>query len=421
MEHQPRSNEAPAAPEPIASAVRALGAGALDEAALVRHIHPLFRRVLARDEVYLANHSLGRPPDVATEHVARFAELWSSDMDGAWGAWLDEINAFRARVATLIGLSRPDAVVPRPGAGQGLRSVLNALGPPKDGRVHHVLSTRAEFDSIDFILKTYASRGRARVTWVPTKDDLLDQTDILRAIDRSVDLVVVSQVVFATGQHLDRIGEIVRAAHGAGALCLIDMYHAAGVVQVDMEAMGADFAIGGSYKYFRGGPGAGWLAIHPRHLSPEQPTLRTLDTGWFAKRDTFRFQRTEDPLLAPYGDAWMECTPAPLTAYQANPGLALLLGLGVDRLRAYSVGQQTHLAGSLESAGVRVRAVDPHGAFMLVRSPDAAALCGALKGEGVNVDARGSHIRLCPDILNTRAELERAAKIIGGVRARTGL
>jgi kynureninase len=416
--HSPRTAPPPA-PEAIAGAVRALGDGPLTDEGLVRHIHPLFSRVMARPEIYLANHSLGRPLDLTGDHITRFAALWAAEMDGAWGPWMEEINAFRARVASLLGLSRADAVVPRPGAGQGLRSVLNALPQPKDGVRHHIVTSRAEFDSIDFILKTYESVGRIRVTWVPTRDDLVDQDELLRAIDPGVDLVVASHVVFATGQLLDRADEIVHRAHAAGALCVLDMYHSAGVVPIDLEAIGADFAIGGSYKYFRGGPGAGWLAIHPRHLSPDQPALRTLDTGWFAKRDTFSFQRSQSPLLAPYGDAWMECTPAVLTAYQANPGLALLLAIGVDRLRAYSMVQQSHLGAALAMRGVPVRFVNPRGAFLLMPSADAPALAEAIARAGVNSDARGGHVRLCPDILNTTEQLDRAASIIARVSGRS--
>lgn len=410
--------QAPACPPEIAAAVRALGPGPLTEDGLRRHIFPLFSRVLARDEIYLANHSLGRPLDRAATDLARFADLWFREMDEAWGAWLEEMSAFRARVSSLLGLGRADAVAPRPSAGQGLRAVLNALPPPKDGRIHHIVTTRAEFDSIDFILKTYELRGRVRVTWVPTRDDLVDVNDLLAAIDSTVDLVVVSHVIFATGQLLDRVGEVVKAAHDAGSLCLLDLYHSAGVVPIDLMAIGADFAIGGSYKYFRGGPGAGWLAVHPRHLADGQPTLRTLDTGWFAKRDVFAFARTEEPLLAPGGDAWLESTPPVIAAYQANAGLSLLLEIGVERLRELSLRRQAFLAARLDEAGVRTRLIEPRGAFILIPSEDAHGASASLKKAGVNTDARGAHVRLCPDLLNTEEELARAAEILGRTLAR---
>lgn len=405
----------------IHDAVTRMGPGPLKEDALVAHVHHLFSRVLKRNEIYLANHSLGRPLDRVAGDAARFAELWRDDMDGAWGPWLAELNSFRAGIAKLLGLSRSDAVVPRTGAGQGLRSVLNALPTPKDGRAHHVVTTRAEFDSIDFIIKTYELQGRIRVTWIPTHHGLVDQEEAIRTIDPSVDMVAISHVAFATGQLINRAQEIVDASHRAGALCLLDMYHSAGVIPLSLETLGADFAIGGSYKYLRGGPGAGWLAIHPRHLSDDQPRLRSLDTGWFAKRDMFAFERDRSPLLAAGGDAWMECTPAVASAYQANAGIALLLAIGVERLRAYNIEQQAYLAGFLRQRGIEVREVEPRGAFLLVPSPDAHALSHALKHAGLNTDARGPHVRFCPDILNRADELSRAASIVASVKSAMGL
>ncbi len=405
----------------IHDAVARMGPGPLKEDSLVAHVHPLFSRVLTRREIYLANHSLGRPLDRVAGDAARFAELWRDNLDDAWGPWLAELSSFRAGISELLGLSRSDAVVPRTGAGQGLRSVLNALPAPKDGRTHHVVTTRAEFDSIDFIIKTYELQGRIRVTWIPTHNGLVDQEEAIRAIDSSVDMVVISHVIFATGQLISRVPEIVAAARHAGALCLLDVYHSAGVIPLSLEVLGADFAIGGSYKYLRGGPGAGWLAIHPRHLSNDQPKLRSLDTGWFAKKDMFAFERAKSPLLAPGGDAWMECTPAIAIAYQANAGIALLLALGVERLRAYSVEQQACLANLLRQRGVEAREIEPRGAFLLVPSPDAQALSRALKHAGLNTDARGPHVRFCPDILNTVDELARAASIVASVKSATGL
>ncbi|MFN9993732.1 MAG: aminotransferase, partial [Phycisphaerales bacterium] len=72
----------------ISKAASGLGEGPLSEELLVRHIHPLFSRVLQRDGIYLANHSLGRPLDQTAADVKEAIDLWYQDMDGAWGPWL---------------------------------------------------------------------------------------------------------------------------------------------------------------------------------------------------------------------------------------------------------------------------------------------------------------------------------------------
>lgn len=400
----------------ISRAVSALGAGPLEESALVRHVAPLFSRVLAREEIYLANHSLGRPLDQTRDDVLEALDLWYSDMDRAWEAWLGEQSHMRARLALLLGLSRADAVVPKTSAGQGLRAVLNALPAP----CPTVVATRGEFDSIDFILKTYQLRGRAEVNFVePRAGDSFDPADVLAQISPDTDLVVVSSVFYASGRVMEGLAEIIAEAHRHGAVVLLDTYHALGVMPVAMEALGADFAIGGSYKYLRGGTGACFLAVHPRHLDPSgvaRSGLRTLDTGWFAKRDTFKYQRPETPELSAGGDAWLESTPPVLIPYQCRAGLQLTLALGVERLRAYTLGQLAFFGAALRDGGVPfVGGDERHGAFLRVPTRDTGAFVARLKDRGLNADARLGHVRFCPDILTTRDELGRAASIIAQV------
>lgn len=408
----------------IARAVAALGPDPLREDALRTHIFPLFSRILERPGIYLANHSLGRPLDQMSGDVQAALDAWYRDMDDAWGFWLDELHTFRNNIACLLGVSRADAVVPKTSAGQGLRAVLNAL-PSATPRI---LTTRGEFDSIDFILKTYHHphpRRRAEVTWIephtePDQPPRFRADDILAALERqSFDLLVVSPVFYATGQVLDQLPRVVEAAHAKNTLVLLDCYHAAGVIPLALESLGADFAIGGSYKYARGGPGACWLMIHPRHLRDDahsEPPFRTLDTGWFAKRDTFKFQRPEQPLLATGGDAWMEATPAILPLYQAKSGLELTLALGVDRLRAYALEQLAFLEDALRRHNIPVRRGGPDpehsGAYLLLSHRDTTAFCDRLKARSVIADARLGHARFAPDVLTTRDELARAAAII---------
>ncbi|HRQ71578.1 MAG TPA: aminotransferase class V-fold PLP-dependent enzyme [Phycisphaerales bacterium] len=404
----------------IADAVRALGDGPLTEDGLRRHVHPLFSRVLRRGEIYLSNHSLGRPLDRTADDIRHALDLWYDRLDGAWPHWIEASNRYRAMLAALIGCSRPDAVVPRVSAGQGLRAALNSL-PTHAPRI---VTTRGEFDSVDFILKTYQRKGRADLCWVAPDDRGLFSADaIIDAIDADTDLVVVSVVYFVTGQVLDGLDRIIKRAHDAGSLVLLDAYHAAGAIPVQFDRLAPDFAIGGNYKYTRGGPGAGWLAIHPRHLEQGPlPALFSTDTGWFAKRDTFAFRRPDQPELGPGGDAWLEATPAVLTCFQALAGLELTLALGVERLRGYNLEQQAFLEDELARAGVPVLDVEPHGAFLLVPTPQHAEMTRRLHEAGVNTDSRpaphdpsAGYVRLCPDILNSFDELRRTATIIGGV------
>ncbi len=360
----------------------------MDEAWLKREVWPRFSRVLEREEIYLANHSLGRPPDRAAQDLRAAIDAWYRDMDGAWAVWLQGRERFRELTARLINAPASDCIVPKTSAGQGLRAVLNALpGKPR------VLTTDGEFDSLDFILRVYRSQGRIALKVLPFDRFRFEPCDLL----------VVSTVAFRTGQILPSVEELVHAAHASGAMVLVDVYHHAGVLPIDLAALDADFAVGGSYKYLRGGPGACWLYVHPRHHA-----LRTLDTGWFAKQDVFSYTRPEPPQFAPGGDAWLESTPPVFAPFQALAGLELTLELGVERIREYNLAQKALLESLLPVQG----AGENHGAFVTVVNRDASGMASKLEEHGIKTDARGDYLRICPDLLNAQAEIELAARHI---------
>jgi len=394
---------------PIQEAVDKLGRGPLSEEAIQRHIAPLFSRTLASGHIYLANHSLGRPLDRMTEDIREATALWETKLGDAWDEWLAEQEAFRARIAQLIGSVRADCVVPKTSAGQGLRAVLNALpGEPC------ILSTRGEFDSIDLILKQYAALGRTRMHWVePDAEGRFTVAHMLEHLRPGIDLVVIPQVMFMDGQVVHGLRSLADACHAVGARLLVDAYHAAGVIPVDVSAMQADFVIGGSYKYLRGGPGACFLYLSPQALASG---LRPLDTGWFARENTFGYERPDPPVLRDGGDAFLESTPPVLTYYQARSGQQFTLAMAVERLRAYGLEQLGRLKSCLRDASVEAVGGDAdHGAFLAVRLDNAASISAELAKRGVITDARGPWLRLCPDCLTRDTELRSAASVLGEV------
>jgi kynureninase len=137
-------------------------------------------------------------------------------------------------------------------------------------------------------------------------------------------------------------------------------------------------------------------------------TMRTPDTGWFAKKDVFAYARPEPPEFGPGGDAWLESTPPVLVPFQALAGLEFTLWLGVERVRNYNLEQKALLASLLPVEG----AGKEHGAFVTLKTPNASELVAVLEKQKIKVDARGEYLRLCPDFLNTRDELELAASTL---------
>jgi kynureninase len=393
----------------LAKALAGLGTGPLTEEALGRHIYPLFSKSLGGSGIYLANHSLGRPPDQTEEDLCEGFRLWQSKLGDAWEWWLEEQQAYRSRIAQLVGAPRSDYIVPKASAGQGLRTILNGLpGVPR------VVSTTGEFDSIDVILKQYAALGRITLQQIlcESADGGTDLTLLIEKIRRGVELVVLSQVMFMTGRivpHLDGLAEL---CHEFGARLAVDAYHSAGVFRIDVSAMKADFLIGGSYKYLRGGPGAAFLYISPDAVAG----LRPVDIGWFAKEDPFRYTREERPRFAAGGNAFLESTPPVLTYYQARAGQQLALGLGIDRIRAYSLDRLGRLKSYLEAEGVPASGADnDHGGFLTVEDSQASLLVTALERVRVTADSRGPWLRMSPDYLTRDEDLRAVASLLGAI------
>jgi kynureninase len=413
----------------IESAFTALGSSPFTEDNVAKHIAPLFSRVLGADNshdgrpnrVYLANHSLGRAPDQTADDVAEAIGLWNTKLGDAWEFWLAEREAFRSRVASLLNAPRTDCVIPRPSAGDGLRTIINAVATTPQ-IIPRVLTTRSEFDSVDITLKQYAAKGIVTIDWIEPEANghspAVHSVDrIIAALRPGITFVIVSHIFFATGQILTDIPRLAAACHEVGALLLIDAYHSIGVIPVDVTAMDCDFLIGGSYKYLRGGPGAAFFYIAPRVLDAG---ISPLDTGWFANASTFAFERPDPPQLAEGGNAFLLGTPPVLTWYQARAGHQFVLAAGVERLRAYSLQQKKLLADLLAAEGITAHgAGTTHGAFLTLsdsRIPQAEVIARRLAQEhNVHSDARGPVLRLCPDCLNREEEMHRAADALSAV------
>jgi kynureninase len=394
----------------LADAVAAIGPGALTEDALRRHIFPLFSKTLAMPGIYLANHSLGRPLDQTEDDLREGFHHWQTKLGDAWDPWLEEEQAHRTRIAQLIGAPRPDCIVPKTSAGQGLRTVLNALpGVPR------VVSTTSEFDSIDVILKQYAALGKITLQLVTCQapDGSIDLSQLTQEIHAGADLVIISQVMFMTGQVVPNLDLLAEHCHRAGARLLVDAYHSIGVFPVDVAAMNADFMIGGSYKYLRGGPGAAFLYISPAALSSD---LNPIDIGWFAKDHPFLYERPNPPRFAPGGNAFLESTPPVLTYYQARAGQQLTLHLGAARIRAYNIDRLSRLKQYLADSGIAAQGADnKHGGFLTIENSAATTLAQTLERSGITTDARDKWLRLSPDYLTPDSALREVAAALASV------
>jgi kynureninase len=234
----------------------------------------------------------------------------------------------------------------------------------------------------------------------------LDLDRFLDAIDERTVLVPLSLVLFKSGSITDARA-VIEKAHRVGAHVILDVYQGAGAVPMDLEAWGADFAVGGSVKWLCGGPGAGYLYVRPDLAATLEPAL----VGWAAHDSPFEFA-TGPVRYAGSPERFQSGTPNVPSLYSARAGYEIVASIGVPAIRARSLTLTRRLIDAALAAGYRLNtptADHERGGSVIIDVPDGAAAADELIRRGVIVDYRpGAGIRMAPHFYNTEAEIDHA-------------
>jgi kynureninase len=264
-------------------------AEALDDGDPISGFRTRFRERIGA-AIYLDGNSLGRPPAVVVDALGDVLRDWSENLVGGWSRWIDLPRKVGDRVGRLIGAG-PGQVVVCDSTTVNLYKLASAALSAQPGR-RVILSDADDFPTDRYVLQGLAAatgRDLRLLRGSPTEG--LSTEEVAAVIDTDTALVCLSHVNFRSGARLD-LASITAAAHRQGALVLWDLCHSAGAVPVDLDEGGADLAVGCTYKYLNGGPGAPAFLYVRRDL---QPRLRQPIWGWFGQRDQFAMGPDYDP------------------------------------------------------------------------------------------------------------------------------
>ena len=345
---------------------------------------------------YLINHSLGAMPVGAEEGLRRYAREWRERGVRAWeeGWWQTSVTA-GDRLARIVG-APPRSIAMHQNVAVAEAVVLSCFEfePPRN----RIVFGEGEFPSVRYLQQAQRRHG-AEVEIVENDEA------VIAAIDEQTLLVPISHVLSMTSEIQDVEG-MVRRAHEAGALVVLDAYHSAGTIPLDLTALEVDFAVGGSVKWLCGGPGAGWLYVRPDLAERLEPTF----TGWQAHARPFAFE----PELEYAEGAWrfLTGTPNVPALYAATAGYDLIAEVGVERIRKHSLRQTDLLAELLEASGFEIaspRDPERRGGAVVVRTPEAEAVQRELDAREIVCDVRpGVGIRFGPHFFTTDDEVRHA-------------
>jgi kynureninase len=241
--------------------------------------------------IYLDGNSLGPLPVAATERVrALMVDQWGEMLIRGWnqGGWMATPRRIGDRVGRLIGAAAGTVVMGDTlsiKVYQALASALQ-LAEERDPARRIILSDSGNFPSDLYMAEgLIASLDRGYVLKVVAPEE------VEAAIDETVAVTMLTEVDYRTGR-LHDMKALTKKAHDAGALAIWDLAHSAGAIPVDLSGADADFAVGCTYKYLNGGPGApAFIYVAPRHADQARPAL----SGWLGHEKPFAFDLSYRP------------------------------------------------------------------------------------------------------------------------------
>jgi kynureninase len=332
-------------------------AAALDAADPLARFRAAF--TLPRGLIYLDGNSLGPPPLAAHDRLAQASRAeWGDGLVRSWNTagWIEAPRRVGAKIARLIGAG-PDEVTVADSTSVNLFKLAAGALSLRPGR-RTILSEAGNFPT-----DLYALQGLSALLGDRAVLRTVAPEDLAGAIDEDTAVVVLTHIHYKSALRWDMAG-ITAAAHAKGALILWDLCHSAGAVAVDLNGAGADLAVGCSYKYLNGGPGApAFLFVAERH----QAAIRSPLTGWMGHAEPFAFEEDYRPAADIRGQ--ITGTPPILGLAALEAGIDLQLDADAAQIEAKGLALGDLFIGEIEG-----RAADPDLTLASPRDPAARGL-----------------------------------------------
>jgi kynureninase len=277
--------------------------------------------------IYLDGNSLGPLPKLAKARVAAvMQDEWGAQLIKGWNGagWMAQPSRVGDAIGRLIGAPSGTVVMGDTLSIKVYQAVAAAIKMRPDRRV--ILS-----DSGNFPTDLYMVQGLIRTLGQGYELRIVAPDAVVGAIDDSVAAVMLTEVDYRTGR-LHDMAAITTASHAAGAVMIWDLAHSAGALPVDLAGSGCEFAVGCTYKYLNGGPGA------PAFIYVRQDLADTVDpalAGWLGHDAPFEFELDYRP--APGIERMRVGTPPVLQMAALEAALAIWKAVDMSELRAASI------------------------------------------------------------------------------------
>lgn len=339
------------------------------------------------ETAYLDGNSLGMPPRRTLERVeAVMRDDWAGGLISSWQHWLGMPQRIGDQLAPLLGAGAGEVLVHDTTTVNLYQIIRSALRMRPDRSVIAI-------DDGDFPTDRYV------VDAIATADGLTVRSGFDHLDDVAV--VVRSMIDYRSAEVVDLAAETARA-HAAGALVVWDLSHAAGLHPVGLHEAGVQLAVGCTYKFLNGGPGA------PAFTYIASELIEQIDEpfhGWFAQTD--QFDMGADFVPRPDIGRMLSGTPGILGLVAAQAGIEVTAEAGIVAIREKSIALGAFALECCDQLGLESstpRNGERRGGHVCVNHPDAKQITARLSADhGVLADFRQPDvIRLGLSPLTTR-------------------
>jgi kynureninase len=355
----------------------------LDRDDPLRHCRERF--LIPENLIYLDGNSLGVLPRGVTERIIRTAaEEWGKSLITSWNihGWFELPRRVGDRIGRLVGAPQ-GTVVAGDTISVNLFKLLGAAVKLRPDR-KVILS-----DTGNFPTDLYMMQGMIDFLGSGHELRLVEPEKLADAITDDVAVVAITEIDYRTSRRHD-MRAITAKAHAKGALVIWDLAHSAGALPVDLEGTNADFAVGCTYKYLNGGPGAPAF-LYVRH--DLQDTITSPLTGWWGHDKPFAFDLDYRPAQ---GIIRQQCGTQPILAMAAlDAALEVWNGVDTAELRRKSLALSELFIERVETLcgahGVKLagpRDMKERGSHVSFHCPEGYAVMQALIADGVIGDFR---------------------------------
>jgi len=290
--------------------------------------------------IYMDGNSLGRPPKASGKRVQVLTEEWGKDLIRGFNKdWWQAPVRVGEKIAQLVGAG-PGQIVVTDSVSVNLFKLASAALSYRSQR-RKILTDSLNFPSDLYILQglKHLLGDKHLIIRIGSKDNEItpDIDELLGLIDEDTALVTLSHVTFKSGYLYD-MAAITETAHRHGALVLWDLSHSVGAVPIELDACDVDFAVGCTYKYLNGGPGAPAFLYVRKDL---QNQVSSPIWGWWGQNDPFTFSIDYEP--APGIVRFLAGTQPILSMLAMEAALDPLILAGMNSLRRKSILMSEYL------------------------------------------------------------------------------